>query len=185
MIITETYATQLKQMHNQPEKKLGFGEEPPAKLLEILQNTNYESILDFGCGKGIIRSNVQSLFPSKTVLGYDPGVDQFSVYPANIDFIYSVDTLEHIEPDFLNHVLLNLLNDSKHQYHLIACHPAKKNLPDGRNCHLIIEEPSWWIEKIKSVIDETADILYTNSYQVITKHGKINTYCEIEIKRKL
>ncbi len=185
MIITETYASQLKQMHDQPEKKLGFGEEPPAKLLEILENTNYESILDFGCGKGIILDNVQSRFPLKKVLGYDPGVDKFSVYPENIDFIYSVDTLEHIEPNFLNNVLLNLLKDSKHQYHLIACHPAKKNLPDGRNCHLIIEEPSWWIEKIKSIVNDTADILYTNSYQTITKHGKINTYCEIEIKRKL
>ena len=34
------------------------------------------------------------------------------------------------------------------QYHLIACHPAKKKLSDGRNAHLIIEEPTWWKNKL-------------------------------------
>lgn len=183
MIITETYASQLRQMHNQPEKKIGFGVQPPEKLIEILNNSDHQHILDFGCGKGEIFSKVQEIFPSRTVVGYDPGVEKYSFYPNNIDFIYSVDTLEHIEPEFLNQVLTNLLNDSKHQFHLIACHPAKKNLPDGRNCHLIVEEPDWWIRKIKSVVGEYADIPYTYSYQTTTKHGKINTYCEIEIKK--
>jgi len=37
----------------------------------------------------------------------------------------------------------------KYQYHLIACHPAKKTLSDGRNAHLIIENPDWW--KVKMI----------------------------------
>jgi hypothetical protein len=32
----------------------------------------------------------------------------------------------------------------------IACYPAKKHLPDGRNAHLIIESPDWWRTKILS-----------------------------------
>jgi len=181
MIITDTYAEQLRQLHNKPEKKIGFGEQPPEKLIEILGQYQYVNILDFGCAKGDIANKVKEHFPNKNVLGYDPGVAEFNVYPDSVDFIYSIDTLEHIEPNFLDDVLLKLLNDSKHQYHLIACHPAKKNLPDGRNCHLIIEEPKWWVDRIKFVLGNKAEILYTNSYSVTTKHGKINTYCEIEI----
>ena len=185
MIITETYAEQLRQLHNKPEKKSGFGEQPPGKLIEILGKYQYVNILDFGCAKGDIANKVKEHFPNKNVLGYDPGVAEFSLYPSEVDFIYSIDTLEHIEPNFLNDVLLKLLNDSKHQYHLIACCPAKKNLPDGRNCHLIIEEPNWWIEKFDTLVGSYADILFTNTFERTTKSGKINKYCEIEIKKKL
>ena len=38
---------------------------------------------------------------------------------------------------------------TKYQYHLIACHPAKKKLRDGRNAHLIIEQPNWWRNKLE------------------------------------
>jgi hypothetical protein len=34
---------------------------------------------------------------------------------------------------------------------LIACHPAKKGLSDGRNAHLIIEQPEWWKQKIQTI----------------------------------
>jgi predicted transcriptional regulator len=37
---------------------------------------------------------------------------------------------------------------TKYQYHLIACHPAKKKLKDGRNAHLIVETPDWWKNKL-------------------------------------
>ena len=30
----------------------------------------------------------------------------------------------------------------------IACYPAKKQLPDGRNAHLIVEKPEWWREQL-------------------------------------
>ena len=185
MLITQSYIDQLKQMHNQPEKKLGFGTQPPGKLVEILKNSQSLSVLDFGCGKGEILSQVQKLFPKKQIMGYDPGVEVFSHYPLGIDFIYSVDVLEHVEPEFIDEVLRKLVNEGEHQYHLIACCPAKKNLPDGRNCHLIIEQPNWWIKKFNKIIAGRADVLYTNSFDIITKRGRINTYCEIEIKRKL
>lgn len=183
MIITENYAKQLQKMHNQPKKTIGFGEQPPEKLIEILNNKNYQNILDFGCGKGVITSRLQELFPSKSIYGFDPGVEHFKNYNNNNDLIYSVDALEHIEPEFLDQVLINLFNDSKHQFHLIACHPAKKNLPDGRNCHLIIEQPDWWHKKFLKLFANVSKINYTNSYTKPIKGGRINTYFEIEIEK--
>jgi len=40
---------------------------------------------------------------------------------------------------------------TRYQYHLIACHPAKKTLSDGRNAHLIIEKPDWWKSKLDNL----------------------------------
>jgi hypothetical protein len=66
--------------------------------------------------------------------------------------VYSRDVLEHIEPDQIDSVLTKLFTISnKYQHHLIACHPAKKDLTDGRNAHLIIEQPKWWKQKIKTI----------------------------------
>mgnify|MGYP007000267248 len=65
--------------------------------------------------------------------------------PEKTDLVYSSDVLEHIEVDQLETVIDKLYSiANKYQYHLIACHPAKKRLSDGRNAHLIIEKPEWW-----------------------------------------
>ena len=56
---------------------------------------------------------------------------------------------EHIEPIYLDHTLKQI--DKKMLrtgFFRIACYPAKKKLPDGRNAHLIVELPSWWRAKL-------------------------------------
>jgi hypothetical protein len=59
--------------------------------------------------------------------------------------IYSSDVFEHIEPEKLDETILDLkARCSKVMYHLIACHPAKRIMDDGRNAHLIIQHPDWW-----------------------------------------
>jgi hypothetical protein len=35
----------------------------------------------------------------------------------------------------------------------IACYPAKKHLPDGRNAHLIVQPPEWWRDRMLNVMD--------------------------------
>ena len=68
--------------------------------------------------------------------------------------IFSQDVLEHIEPIELDNVLNDLASRcNKVMYHLIACHPAKKALSDGRNAHLIIESPNWWKQRLSSVLN--------------------------------
>lgn len=60
----------------------------------------------------------------------------------------------------------------KYQYHLIACHPAKKTLSDGRNAHLIIENPDWW--KVK-MIDPRWKIIHEEilEFEVQPKKGPL------------
>lgn len=176
MIITDDYAKQLQQMHK--KGVIGFGVEPPTKLVEILKSYPIKSVLDYGCGEGNMIRAVQNLFPNLEMYGYDPGVEQYSSIPEKTDLVYSADVLEHFEPILIDDGLQKIFNIANIHYHNIACHPAKKSLPDGRNCHLIIEEPDWWLTKIKQNIDNSWNIIYTNTYNTFRKKRK-GTHFEI------
>ena len=80
----------------------------------------------------------------------------------------------------------NLIDDyfTKSAWLIIACYPAKKILPDGRNAHLIVENPTWWLDKIsntmlKSKISKSkvvirnpdSDILNKKTKQIIVSKG--------------
>ena len=59
------------------------------------------------------------------------------------------DVFEHIEPVYLDHTLKQINKKMlRTGFFRIACYPAKKTLPDGRNAHLIVESPAWWREKL-------------------------------------
>jgi hypothetical protein len=182
MKITEEYKNQLQMMHTgKGGKKIGYGITPPEELVKLIKSYPITTALDFGCGQGNMIAVVLELFPHLTIQGYDPGVEQYSVFPKAVDLIYSADVLEHIEPHLIDETLKQLWNTGKYQYHNIACYPAKKTLPDGRNCHLIIEQPEWWINKIKFTIDRGQEITYTNTYRTPNKQGTQNTHLEIVI----
>jgi 2-polyprenyl-3-methyl-5-hydroxy-6-metoxy-1,4-benzoquinol methylase len=75
-----------------------------------------------------------------------PGRD---VLPKPSDVVVCTDVLEHIEPEKLDAVLDHILRLTGYFAHLvISTRPANAVLPDGRNAHLIVETPDWWLEKI-------------------------------------
>jgi hypothetical protein len=67
----------------------------------------------------------------------------------SFDCVVSADVFEHIEPTHLDQTLA-LIGQKMLRvgWFRIACYPAKKILPDGRNAHLIVEQPEWWREKL-------------------------------------
>ena len=70
------------------------------------------------------------------------------------DCVFSVDVLEHIEPDCIISVLTNINQlSTKYIWLRIDTLPARKRLPDGRNAHLIIEQPPYWLDIIEKYID--------------------------------
>ena len=95
--------------------------------------------------------------------------------------------MEHIEPELLDDTLKDLFSRaSKYQYHLIACHPAKKKLNDGRNAHLIIESPEWWSKKINEF--KEWKIVYeqvTESIAKLKKGSPINVIKYIIIMERI
>ena len=148
MAISKYYKEQLKSLHSNVDS---FGKRSKLPLIfkDLLDNNSFSSILDFGAGKGNVTNTLIVEYPNTKIHSYDPVTYDIPL-PDSVDVVYSSDVLEHIEPDLLDNTLEELFDRAEqYQYHLIACHPAKKKLSDGRNAHLIIEEPEWWKRKLK------------------------------------
>jgi trans-aconitate methyltransferase len=149
--ITKEYQQQLKQLHS---ADIGWGNrvQIPKKIIEIVDQFNPCSILDYGCGKGHLTKSMQTRWSEKIITGWDPSTHTWDQLPDSTDFILSTDVLEHVEPAFIEQTLFDLSNRANDiMYHVIACYPAVAILPDGRNAHLIVEKPDWWRDKFKKL----------------------------------
>lgn len=147
MAFTAKYLEQLKDLHG--KSNFGSGATLPKVVKQILDTGEIKSFLDFGSGKGYTSAIIKEQYPHIDLYTYDPVTSPIEL-PAQVDMTYSSDVLEHIEPKLLQKTLDDLFaRTKKYQYHLIACHPAKKKLSDGRNAHLIIENPKWWKRKLQ------------------------------------
>jgi hypothetical protein len=148
-LITPEYQQNLKQLQKENKFKGLLVKYDPVQ--EFVKKYQPESVLDYGCAKGRLVEQLKLDFPEiRTIDGYDPGVPEFESIPLDrYDCLISNDVIEHFEPEFLDQSLqqMNALF-SRSAWLIIACYPAKKSLPDGRNAHLIVESPAWWRERI-------------------------------------
>tara|TARA_R110000751_G_scaffold111080_4_gene208982 strand:- start:2052 stop:2606 length:555 start_codon:yes stop_codon:yes gene_type:complete len=159
MLISDDYRKQLEQMH---ANKAQFGKnssrwaDPVWRLTAALETSD---VLDYGCGKGEL--NLHLPFSVKC---YDPGIAKHSANPEPADIVVCTDVLEHIEPDNLDQVLTHLRSKTKRRLLLnVNVKEAVKHLPDGRNAHLIVEPPDWWIAKLDAdwfIEDGVVDLGY-------------------------
>jgi SAM-dependent methyltransferase len=150
-LISEKYSNLLKEYHQERES---FGESKNPEsyyLLYYIKKMYLNSFLDYGCGKGGLIKELKDLYPTMEVEGYDPGTVEFEKHPENhYDFVSSIDVLEHIEPEHIDEVLLDIKNLSLNYIYLLICHsPAKKKLPDGRNAHILQKPLDWWLKKLE------------------------------------
>jgi len=151
-LIDKKYQQQLNKMHKAGRFDNGHN---AYKIIEkFFVDYKPTTVMDFGCGKGALIASVKQLHPDVVAEGYDPGNPDFAKLPdQTFDAVVSTDALEHVEPAYLDNTLRMI--DSKIErcgFFRIACYPAKKKLPDGRNAHLIVELPEWWRNKIETVM---------------------------------
>ncbi len=133
-------------------------------IKQVIDITKSKSVIDFGCGKAKYYfeeidinkktySNITNYWDINDIFLYDPGVENFSKYPTRkADGVICVDVVEHIpEDDVINFIeeLFKLAN--KFVFIVIACYPAKKTLPDGRNVHLSIKSANEWKKIIRDI----------------------------------
>ena len=140
-------------------------------IKQIIDSSNSKSLIDFGCGKAkyyneevIINNtqykNITSYWKINDYFLYDPGVKIFSKYPTNkADGVICVDVVEHIpEQDVINFIEELFRLAKKFVFIVIACYPAAKQLPDGRNVHLSIKEVDEWKKIISEIRTKFSDI---------------------------
>jgi hypothetical protein len=154
MLISDDYKSTIQTYH----KKTKWGETAPLYLKDIVkiaEDTNNTIILDYGSGHGSFRKALEEKYGDKyTVIEYDPGFEskQYNNVPSK--FLVCVDVLEHIEPDLIDNVLLDMKRCMTQIGFVTTCtRAALAILPDGRNAHLIIESADWWEEKISNYFE--------------------------------
>jgi len=153
MIIDPNYQNQLSTMHGWGQ--FVRGSKTLKSVRPFIEQYQPTSLLDYGCGHGALMASIQELYPSMRVEGYDPGNPKHNKMPKrNFDVVVSADVFEHIEPQYLDQTLTLICGKiQKAGWFRIACYPAKKHLPDGRNAHLIVQPPEWWRDRILNVMD--------------------------------
>jgi hypothetical protein len=144
MLYSEEYLEIQKKLH----KNAGYGMSA-GKHSDLVKNSGYKDILDYGCGKCSLQYGL-----GFAINNYDPAIERYKDNNHPHDFVYCGDVLEHIEPDCLDAVLLDIKRCAKKSALLIiSTRPAKRILPDGRNAHLIVKDAEWWHNKLSEFFD--------------------------------
>ena len=87
------------------------------------------------------------------IKGYDPAVEEWKLKPKEpVDILISLDVLEHIEMQSIDAVLKDIDSLTKNFcYLVIDLQPAVKQLADGRNAHILLAPPEWWITRVSQI----------------------------------
>lgn len=129
-----------------------------ASWVPHLENWNLfdgiETALDYGCGRHTFEHSMSERHPNIAVAEYDPGVPGYDTMPEPADLVVCTDVLEHFEPKHVDAGLGHLaILTKKRAFLVIACELSKSFLPDGRNTHLTVKSPDWWLDKIDQFFD--------------------------------
>ena len=170
MLITESYRQQNALLHEDKNQYYGVAGKAYIPLLtNIYLEYECNDILDYGCGKGKIAKMLRR-FP---IRNYDPAIPEFSDMPEPADLVICLDVMEHIEPECLDNVLEHLRKlVGRIGLISVSTRLAKKTLPDGRNAHLIVEEPEWWLPKFLKHFRLQEYVRSENQFHVVVyPHG--------------
>ena len=126
-------------------------------LKKIINNSNSESVLDYGCGKAKYYKNqiqvegknyrgVEDYWGVKEVKLFDPGVEEYHEYPLKkYDGVICTDVLEHIGIADLDTVVKDIFSlSNKFVFFVISTILDQKTLDDGRNVHQTVKSEDWW-----------------------------------------
>ena len=144
MLITPEYQELSRTFHVERADYVAYSARWAQPVMQLCAELETMNVLDYGCGK----ANLNLHLPFE-VQCYDPAIPKHDEAPSPADIVVCTDVLEHIEPECLDDVIEHLHGLTKMALFLnVATRPAKKELPDGRNAHLIIETFDWWYERL-------------------------------------
>lgn len=147
-LISPQYRALLVEKHAKAKKWGTDGAKHAEPVLRYADELQAETILDYGCGSMALAEAIKD---RRRVSGYDPGIPGREGMPKPCDLVVCCDVLEHVELERLNEVFGHIRRIClKGAYLVIAIREAKAKLPDGRNAHLIVKEPKWWLRGIET-----------------------------------
>jgi hypothetical protein len=149
-LISEELRIQYARLHCLAGGYGADGGKHAAAVLNYAREIGAGSILDYGAGAGMLRQACRRAGWTGAFEDYDPALPLIRRPPKPADLIACTDVLEHVEPMRLAAVLDHIGRLMvKGAYFQIATRDARKQLPDGRNAHLIVADANWWISEFE------------------------------------
>lgn len=150
-----------------------------ARLCEILNISDDDKILDFGCAKGFLVKSFRLLH--KQCWGFDISKYALQNVPTdvkkyissdmlefgNFDWVIAKDVFEHIEYDNIDKTLVDLSKITKNLFCIIPIgNNGKYIIPtyEGDKTHTIRESLSWWKDKFKESNFKVIESVYRKKY---------------------
>lgn len=151
--ISPEYLKIQEEMHIGLHKTMQYGSIAttifPRLVKPMVRETGSKSVFDYGCGKQFLKEPLEKM--GVEYAGYDPAVKKYSTLDLSrkYDMVICIDVMEHVEEEYHDIVLEDISNLAQ-EFVLITICPieAKKVLSDGRNAHICIAGPSYWLPKI-------------------------------------
>lgn len=151
-LISPEYLGMNRALHAGPRGFGNSGRKHAQELIAMCSVLRVRSILDYGAGGGTLKKAMEAQAWPGTITEYDPAIDGINALPSAADLVTCTDVLEHIEPEKLQDVLEHIHRLSRRASYLtISTQASHKILRDGRNAHLIVEPPAWWLAKIEHI----------------------------------
>lgn len=117
-------------------------------VVKLLQDTRSTSVLDYGCGGGTLKRELDKL--GVDAREYDPGIPGKNNMPEPAHIVVCTDVLEHVEPGMVDNTLRHLNTLAlKGMYLSIALSVGNKILLDGTPAHRTVKTAEWWLEKLR------------------------------------
>ena len=141
------YIQQYKEYHQNNTHYQGDNLAPQIHhILELIQITESQTLLDYGCGKGNQWTN--NILPVTPTL-YDPAVPQYENKPTGtFDGVISTDVMEHIPEEQISEVFREISTyATRFVFLCIATDPAIAVLPNGENAHCTLKPLEWWVDE--------------------------------------
>lgn len=180
-MISNEYKKLLQQKHD-AKSWGGKGASWISKILPLLNDlpAGPMTLLDFGCGRGTLKRDIEPLHPDLTVYEYDPGVrgkDVLHQYP--VDFVVCTDVLEHVELEYLATTLRTLDWMAIHGvFFNIDTAESRSFLPDGRNTHILIKPSYWWEETLRQYFPDMVWTIHEETKSRLVISGKRKKHVE-------
>ena len=162
-------------------------------IVDLVQDWNAESLLDFGCGKaeGYLEYNHHEHWGIMPSL-YDPAIPEYQNIPeGTFDGVISFDVMEHIPKEQIPETFDQIFSRAdKFVFLGIATSPAEAVLPNGDNAHCTVEPIGWWEEMVhkhapKKVCTHIKTAGHCNNYSILNEDLYMEYFLNnLEIKEK-
>lgn len=170
-------AAAYRQMHAKGKYFPGFSISPYVDhIAAIVARHCPLKMLDYGSGRGLqyLKRRVHERWGGVLPHCYDIGVNGLDEKPeGTFGGVLCTDVLEHVEerdlPDLLDE-LFAYAEPEGFLFLVISCRPTKKRLPDGRDVHVTIKPPSWWIATISAAATRKAHRVYVAAHFDVAGH---------------